>query len=87
MPRLRSLYDPAPEDVHGRAAYPSPCMVDEALYRATYARPLEGLETCDLFHRGPLPAPWLAPGYVANVVLGGAATLRVRGRERATECA
>lgn len=49
-----------------------------------FSRPARDVEICQLEHSGALPAPWVAPGFVANLVLEGAATLSVRGREHLT---
>jgi len=54
------------------------------MYEATFARLSSDIEVCRLAHAGPLPAPWVAPGFVANLVLEGAASLRVRGRDHLT---
>ncbi len=51
------------------------------MYRARYARPTDDprLELCTTEHRGPLPPGWLAPGFVANLVVDGEADLHSRG--------
>ncbi|MBC8069646.1 MAG: helix-turn-helix transcriptional regulator [Deltaproteobacteria bacterium] len=51
------------------------------MYEAQYRRPSGdgSLEVCTLTHAGALPAPWLAPGYVINLVLDGVADLWTRG--------
>jgi AraC-like DNA-binding protein len=50
------------------------------VYKAQYQRPVGAtLEVCTLTHSGQLPPPWLAPGYVVNLVLGGVADLWSRG--------
>jgi transcriptional regulator GlxA family with amidase domain len=51
------------------------------MHRARYSRPTDDprLETCALEHSGPLPPGWLAPGYVANLVIAGEAELHARG--------
>lgn len=49
----------------------------EAEYQRLAADP--GLEVCTLTHAGDLPPPWLAPGYVINLVCEGVADLWTRG--------
>lgn len=50
------------------------------MYKAHYQRPVgASLEVCTLTHGGELPAAWLAPGYVINLVLGGVADVWSRG--------
>ncbi len=53
------------------------------MYRATFGRlPSNGVEVCSLTHSGPLPAPFLAPGYVVNLIVDGMADLVARGESR-----
>jgi AraC-like DNA-binding protein len=51
------------------------------MYAASYSRPRQDprLELCQLTHAGPLPAPWLASGFVLNLVVEGEADLLSRG--------
>lgn len=51
------------------------------MYEAAYhrIRADRAVEVCTLTHAGELPPPWLAPGYVINLVCEGVADLWTRG--------